>query len=561
MNREVENKEEIIQRILERDGLPSLSPLAVQLVRMATDESNTASDLAFVIEKDPGLATRLLKLVGSAYFARPNRVASVAQAVVLLGFKRVRIMALTLSLRDTFPMGRKGGVDFDLFWKTSLYRALIAREFARSSGQTPDPEEAFIGGLILEIGMLMLHDAVPGKEQAEFPGHGISLEEITDWEEQRLGVNHREVGSMILERWNFSEQLVESQRYFGEQALQPARQLLCKVTELARRATHIVFVHPEDLFSLHAQARDLLGMEPDSVNRTISQTFQAVEGFAEQLRLEVDSNTDMIGVMEMANQALARIHSAMETSLQAVLDRTVASGGSNEAFRGGTDKDGGEILENTLEAVAHEIRNPLLAIGGFANRLARQAGEEGRGGKYAMIIAQESARLEGVLREIVDYSRAYEPVATREDMVPILDEALDGLQGMFREKGFELVRDFKRDAVHVRIEPSGISRTITILCRNSFSMLKDSSGRVVVSLGPANERKEVRMSIWDNGAPMPEGLRDALLHANLSARTFGDGLAIPLARKIIRAHRGRIELEEREGRGNRINIFLPLSLR
>ena len=99
MNRAADNKEEIIQRILERDGLPSLSPLAVQLVRMATDESNTASDLAFVIEKDPGLAIRLLKLVGSAYFARPNRVTSVAQAVVLLGFKRVRIMALTPSLR------------------------------------------------------------------------------------------------------------------------------------------------------------------------------------------------------------------------------------------------------------------------------------------------------------------------------------------------------------------------------------------------------------------------------------------------------------------------------
>ena len=128
-------REEIIQKILERDGLPSLSPLAVQLVRMATDDSKSSADLASVIERDPGLATRLLKLVGSAYFARPNRVTSVAQAVVLLGFKRVRIMALTLSLRDTFPMGVQGGMDFDLFWKTSLYRALMAREFAGSCGQ------------------------------------------------------------------------------------------------------------------------------------------------------------------------------------------------------------------------------------------------------------------------------------------------------------------------------------------------------------------------------------------------------------------------------------------
>ena len=249
-------REEIIQKILERDGLPSLSPLAVQLVRMATDDSKSSADLASVIERDPGLATRLLKLVGSAYFARPNRVTSVAQAVVLLGFKRVRIMALTLSLRDTFPMGIKAGMDFDLFWKKSLYRALIAREFARSCRPALDPEEAFIGGLILEIGMLMLHGAVTGKDWEGFPGNGISLERITAWQKQRLGVSHREVGSGVLERWNFSEQIVESQRYFGEKALQPERQLLCKVTELARRATRIVFGQPEEILSLQTRARE-----------------------------------------------------------------------------------------------------------------------------------------------------------------------------------------------------------------------------------------------------------------------------------------------------------------
>ncbi|MFO7736851.1 MAG: HDOD domain-containing protein, partial [Desulfatiglandaceae bacterium] len=121
---EIQQKAILLKRMTEREGLPSLSPLVIQLVELAADDRSSARDLAAVIEEDPGLTTRLLRLVGSAFFARPERVTSVSQAVVLLGFKRVRIMALSISLRDMFPMGRQGGMDYDLFWKTSLYRAL-----------------------------------------------------------------------------------------------------------------------------------------------------------------------------------------------------------------------------------------------------------------------------------------------------------------------------------------------------------------------------------------------------------------------------------------------------
>ncbi|MBW2067158.1 MAG: HDOD domain-containing protein [Deltaproteobacteria bacterium] len=107
-----ENKRtSILRKILEKEPLPSLSPVIVQLLRAAADEGSSASDLADIIRKDPGLTTRLLKLVGSVFYNRQERVTSISQAVVLVGFKRLRLMALGVSLRDTFPMGRKDGVD------------------------------------------------------------------------------------------------------------------------------------------------------------------------------------------------------------------------------------------------------------------------------------------------------------------------------------------------------------------------------------------------------------------------------------------------------------------
>ncbi|HEN21387.1 MAG TPA: HDOD domain-containing protein, partial [Desulfobacteraceae bacterium] len=148
----------LLKKILESGALPSLSPLAVQLVELASDDSASAQDLAEIIEKDPALTTRLLKLVGSAFYGIPEKVKSISQAVVLLGFKRLRIMALSLSLRDTFAMGTKDGMDYDHFWKSSLYRAMIARSFAGAvNAPGMNPEEAFVAGLIQEIGMLMLY--------------------------------------------------------------------------------------------------------------------------------------------------------------------------------------------------------------------------------------------------------------------------------------------------------------------------------------------------------------------------------------------------------------------
>src|SRR5512134_2895181 len=122
---ETTEKSKLLHQIAANDFLPSLSPLTIQLIEAAADEQSSVLDLTRIIEQDPGLTTRLLKLVNSAYFARRSRISSVSHAIIMAGFKKVRLMALNISLRDTFPLGRVAGMDYDLFWKTSLYRALI----------------------------------------------------------------------------------------------------------------------------------------------------------------------------------------------------------------------------------------------------------------------------------------------------------------------------------------------------------------------------------------------------------------------------------------------------
>ena len=554
---EDQRKAKLLKKIVQSDGIPGLSPLAVRLVELATDDRKGARDLADIIEKDPALATRLLKLTGSAFFARPARVTSIPQAIVLLGFKRVRLMALTLSLRDTFPPGRKGGVDYNHFWKTSLYRALIAQELVLTARLVDlRPEEAFVGGLLLGIGQLMLHSAISDPEEAFFRGDE-PLETIISWEEENFGIHHRKVGALVLQRWRFSEDLVECQRYFGNEALSPDRPTLCRIVELARRATEIVFGSADTLYELHKVARELFLLDKDQVDDILSMTFGKVEELGEQLRIEIDSEKDIIAVMEKANLALARLTASLDSSIQGLVAKVKSYDQSLIEISQAAALGRQETLNNTLDAVAHEIRNPLLAIGGFAERLARHASEKNRAQEYANIIAKESERLERIFREIVGYSQIYAPSFAEKDLIPLVDEVVDELADLFRERDIRVIRDFYHEALKIPMDRDGMIKALRQFIKNAAEAIDQTGGQVVLSIRPSASTNEVALTISDDGAPIPEAIRNLLLDSNLSGKAFDQGLGFPLARKIIEAHRGRIELSQPEGTGNIVKLFLP----
>ena len=97
---------EVVNRLESGYALPSLSVIAIKLVELASDEDCSVTKLAGLIEKDPSLTVRLLKLANSVFFRGREPAATVNQAIVRIGFRQLRIMALSLSLRDTFPMAR-----------------------------------------------------------------------------------------------------------------------------------------------------------------------------------------------------------------------------------------------------------------------------------------------------------------------------------------------------------------------------------------------------------------------------------------------------------------------
>jgi len=378
---------DVLKRLESGYALPSLSVIAIRLVELASDESCSVDELASLIEKDPSLTVRLLKLANSAFFAGTGPARTVKQAILRIGFRQLRIMALTLSLRDTFPMGKVGALDYERFWRTSLYRALLAKSLARRLGIC-DPDAAFIGGLTLGIGFLIFYDLfIKGKEE-EFDRGLDTLDQLLAWEAGRFGVNHRLVGEAALRFWKFPEEIILCQKGYTHEASSP----LARVCESARVLSNMLVRRSSDFEALYREPSESFGLADDVINDIILSTFEEVEEIAESLKIEMNKEKDLLYLMEKANRALSQISERIST-----LQRECSLPSFETLPEGPEDR---AAVTETLQAVAHEIRNPLVAVAGFAKRLADSVDPLSKGGKYARIILEETRRLEAALSEM-----------------------------------------------------------------------------------------------------------------------------------------------------------------
>jgi two-component system, cell cycle response regulator len=421
----------VLQKIVDGDCLPCPSPVLIRLLELIVDERTSSNDLARVIEQDPSLTTRLLKVANSAFYFRSRTVSTISQAMLLIGFNRLRAIALGIALRDSFPMGRVGNMDYEYFWKTSLYRALIAQGFA---GNSPvlrhlPKEEVFIAGLILEIGTLMLHSICPEGLKEAFPGGQVPLTEIIAWEQANLGMNHRQIGRIVLARWCFPEQILESQKHFGAGALREESSLLSKLLEYARSATEIFFGTRDD-FEFIKEVAPLLGLDLDTVAEILATAFSRVEEIADQFRLQVDSRHDVQEVMGKARRSLMHMNAYLQVGLERIFGLISSIEQLELKDPQAATREARTALENELGAMVRGMRSPLLAIAGVAQRLARDVEGKTASGRCVSTVIDASSQLQAVLNAVEPIAHGSDPTAVQTDPLPPLRQAVDQLQAL-----------------------------------------------------------------------------------------------------------------------------------
>jgi signal transduction histidine kinase len=262
------------------------------------------------------------------------------------------------------------------------------------------------------------------------------------------------------------------------------------------------------------------------VSEILCRAFFQVEQAAEMLRLQPSTDRDILEALEKANRALARINDTLQLSIEKFVKLATENEQSGSWCLSEILVEKKKAVENVLDAVAHEIRNPLMAIGGFAQRMAKDV--EGKNDllKYASIIIQESSRLEQVFKGVVAVSRPYQPIFSESDLILILDEAIEELRNLLEEKGIEVIRNYGRELLPLLIDAKAIRKAIQQLLKMVIQLVEEDSAVIQVELPSGSALDKVRISISGSGWSIPEDVGKVLSGHDFSSKTLGVGFGL-----------------------------------
>jgi HD-like signal output (HDOD) protein/nitrogen-specific signal transduction histidine kinase len=211
----MEIEKSVIDRISSLKDLPSLPHILVKLMEACNDENGSLGDIADILTNDPSLCSKVLRLVNSAYYGLGSRFEGIGQAVAYLGTHAVKNIAISSAVYQAFN-SRKGNSAFNLkvFWWHSLKCALLSRNFAKEVAYG-SPDEAFVAGLLHDIGKLVLWVNFSEKYTElikKYENHPAMLAAG----EGRLGATHSQIGAWLLDRWKFQSFVADSALYHHE---------------------------------------------------------------------------------------------------------------------------------------------------------------------------------------------------------------------------------------------------------------------------------------------------------------------------------------------------------
>ncbi len=194
--------------------LPSPPSVYQELTRLLNSEQTTSSHISTVVSKDPALAARVLRLVNSSYFGLATSVSSIQQAVTLIGVRTLRALALAGHFGRHYKSVNWDGFDLNALQTRALMVARLAQQLSRTVSRDPLlRDQAFLSGLLLDVGMLMLvcEQSRGYQKVLNYSAkHQIDLAEV---ETRGFGVSHAQLGAGLLSQWNLPPLVVDAVLY------------------------------------------------------------------------------------------------------------------------------------------------------------------------------------------------------------------------------------------------------------------------------------------------------------------------------------------------------------
>lgn len=186
-------------RVTEISSLPEITTRIVEVVE---DPKSTAQDMRDIVQNDPALAAKILKVVNSAFYGLPSQIASLDRAIVMLGLTAVKNIALAASLSRLF---RPGSISDKYsardLWEHCIGVGVCGRLLA--AGCDAQQEEAFVAGLVHDMGLLVEYQLFPDELRTVVERVEAEPQDFCAAERELIGADHQMFGAALATKWKF----------------------------------------------------------------------------------------------------------------------------------------------------------------------------------------------------------------------------------------------------------------------------------------------------------------------------------------------------------------------
>lgn len=314
----------MLERILLCPGLPTLPGVAMQVLELTRDPQVSLSKIAACVQNDPALATKVLKTINSSFYGLPSPCPSINRALGLLGLNTVKAIVLGFSLVDTAKkIGAEDKFDFEAYWRRAVYGAAGARAVALAVKRC-DPEEAFLGGLLRDVGVLAAFAALKDQYGVIMGPPPDDHESTIAIETARLGCDHAQIGRLLAERWRLPPQLTEAIAWHhAPDRCSPANADLLRCVHLGDLSAAALTMKDSKrkLGAFITRCREWYGLDQPGARAVLENAAKGAAEMSKLLQLRTGAAPDMGAILSQAHEQMSQVQEAMQEEA-AVLRRS-----------------------------------------------------------------------------------------------------------------------------------------------------------------------------------------------------------------------------------------------
>lgn len=204
--------------------------------------------------------------------------------------------------------------------------------------------------------------------------------------------------------------------------------------------------------------------------------------------------------------------------------------------------------------VAHEIRNPLSTIGGFARHLVRWAGDRDRVERNAQIILDEVQRLEGILNDLLEMSRPRALVRKPTDVGALVEELGEMMANSPLAENINVKIEVEPDVPLVLLDAGRFRQVVNNLMRNGIEAMPEGG---TLTLRVRRQDEGVAIEVQDTGEGIPEDRLSSIFDAFVTSKPTGTGLGLALSRAIVRQHDAQLTVKSKPSQGTVFTVWFP----